>query len=136
GHAAAGERIAQVTGPDGTPLVAARGADAGTPQDPPPYRLTGHFDPYLLGYADRGLVLPPSLASRIATGGGFLMPCVLRDGMVVGTWRHTWRGAEMALRVEPLTGPPAPDLGEALDAEAADLSRFLAVPVGWEYGAV
>jgi hypothetical protein len=52
-------------------------------------RLLGHFDTYLLGYRDRSLALPAEFAPLIQTGGGFLTPHVVRDGLVVGTWRGT-----------------------------------------------
>ena len=95
-QSAAGARLTTVTGPSG-PLLTAPDAAAGAPTGE--VRLTGHFDPYLLGYRDRDLMLPPAFAARIATGGGFLMPCVLRDGAVVGTWRRAdARGAAVAGR--------------------------------------
>jgi hypothetical protein len=132
GRAAAGRRIAEVEGPDG-PLAVAAGTEP--PHRPAGVRLTGHFDPYLLGYADRDLLLAPSIARRIATGGGLLMPCVLYDGEVVATWRHTRRAAGLTLHVEPLAAPFPAAVEPALDAETADLGRFLSVPAGWEWAA-
>lgn len=133
-QAAAGERLAEVAGPDG-PLLAAAPAGAAVPALPPAgaVRLTGHFDPYLLGYGDRDLMLPPAVAGRIATGGGFLMPCVLRDGAVVATWRHERRSSGLGIRVEPLGVDPDRALSEGIDAEVADLGRFLGVPAHWEW---
>ncbi|MEV6006547.1 winged helix DNA-binding domain-containing protein [Streptomyces sp. NPDC051976] len=132
GQAAAGDRLTEVAGPAG-PLVTATGTGP-----PPPaadrVRLTGHFDPYLLGYADRDLLLAPAIAPRIATGGGFLMPCVLVDGAVVATWRHERRADHLTLRVEPLPTPtPPPDLTEPLTTATTDLARFLDVPTRWEW---
>jgi hypothetical protein len=130
-QAAAGDRLAAFDGPGGSLLVAA-GADVRVPP-PGAVRMTGHFDPYLLGYQDRDLMLPPAIAGRIATGGGFLMPCVLRDGAVVATWRHERRGSGLAVRVEPLAGAPDRALSDAVDAEVADIGRFLSVPARWEW---
>lgn len=134
GQAAAGERLAEVAGPDGPSVTA---ADAGAP--PPAtgqVRLTGHFDPYLLGYRDRDLLLPPVHARRIATGGGFLMPCVLRDGAVVGTWRHERRGGGLDIRVETFSGARPGVLSAGLDAEVRDIARFLGVPAAWHWAPV
>ncbi|MFJ2633385.1 winged helix DNA-binding domain-containing protein [Streptomyces sp. NPDC087422] len=135
GHRAAADRLAQVAGPDGEPLWAAAGTapPPARPADRPQVRLTGHFDPYLLGYQDRDALLDPAFSTRIATGGGMLMPCVLRDGAVVATWRHTWQGRRLTLRVEPLTGPlPAP-VAAGITAEVADIGRFLGTEAAWEW---
>ncbi|GAA3002947.1 winged helix DNA-binding domain-containing protein [Actinokineospora diospyrosa] len=80
----------------GLPLGKAR-AGFGEPGDPgepelvadpgPTTRLLGHFDTYLLGYKSRDGIVPPEFAKRVQAGGGFIMPVVLRDGVVVGTWR-------------------------------------------------
>lgn len=87
----------------------------------PTVRLVGHFDPYLLGYADKTAVVPPEYVSRVRTGGGFVTPTVLVDGRAVATWRLS--GA--ALTLEPFT-PWDHATRVAVDAEIADLSRFLA----------
>lgn len=82
--------------------------------------LLGHFDPYLLGYASRDLVLDPRHARSIQAGGGFVAAAVLVDGRVAGTWR---RGdGEWLQPFEPL----GEDVLAALDRERADVARFLA----------
>ncbi|MDN3355717.1 winged helix DNA-binding domain-containing protein [Actinomadura sp. DC4] len=91
-------------------------------------RLLGHFDPLLLGYRGRDLVLDPAYGKRIQAGGGFVQPAIVVDGRVAGTWRlnRSTRTAEIAL--EPFTGLP-PAVREALHAEAEDIGRFLGHPV-------
>lgn len=84
-------------------------------------RLLGHFDAYLLGYRGRELAVPTALARSIQSGGGFVMPAVAVDGRVVGTWRQ--RSTKDMIHVE-LT-----DSGDGVDAEVADLGRFLQRPV-------
>jgi winged helix DNA-binding protein len=82
--------------------------------------LLGHFDPYLLGYASRDLVLDPRHAARIQAGGGFVGPAVLVDGRVVGTWRRSkgdW--------IEPFE-PLDADVPVELEDERADVERYLA----------
>jgi hypothetical protein len=83
----------------------------------PQVALLGHFDPYLVGYASRDLVLDPRFAKRIQAGGGFVAPAILVDGRVVGTWRRDW--------LEPFA-PLADDVRAALEREQADVERFLA----------
>jgi hypothetical protein len=82
--------------------------------------LLGHFDPYLLGYTSRDLVLDARNARRIQAGGGFVGPAVVVEGRVVGTWRRDrdeW--LELFERV-------ADDARAVLAAERADVERFLA----------
>ena len=85
----------------------------------PHVALLGHFDPYLLGYASRDLVLDPRHASRIQAGGGFIAPAVLVDGRVVGTWR---RGARDWL--QPFA-PLGRDVVAQLEREHADVDRYV-----------
>ena len=94
--------------------------EATRPAAGPHVALLGHFDPYLLGYASRDLVLDPRFAKRIQAGGGFIAPAVLVDGRVAGTWR---RGRDDWLEpFQPLAG----DVLAALEREYADAERFLA----------
>lgn len=89
---------------------------------PAPARLLGHFDAYLLGYRGRDLAVPAELADRVQTGGGFVMPSVLVDGLVTGTWRSTTVGDTLA--VEVLADQDG-ELGAEIGNEVADLGRFL-----------
>jgi hypothetical protein len=86
--------------------------------------LLGHFDPYLLGYADRQLVLDARFAKRIQAGGGFIQPAILVDGVVAGTWRRTRRGEELDITLEPFERLTKNTVTE-LEREAADVARFL-----------
>ncbi|MCZ4119117.1 winged helix DNA-binding domain-containing protein [Streptomyces sp. H39-S7] len=130
GIRSAGEKLTEIAGPDG-PLWVLSGTD--TPPPAPSVRLIGHFDPYLLGYQDRDLLLDPSFARLVATGGGIISPCLLVDGEVVGTWRHErGPGGRLTVRVEPFRA-----LGDAavygIGAEVADLGRFLGAEADWEW---
>jgi hypothetical protein len=100
--------------------------DEAPPSDPV-VRLLGGYDTYLLGYRSRDLVLDPAHARRIHPGGGIIHPALLVDGMVAGTWRITRRRAGVEIAVEPFA-PLAPAVLAALDAEAADVGRFLGQP--------
>jgi hypothetical protein len=90
----------------------------------PQVALLGHFDPYLLGYADRDLVLDRHFARRIQAGGGFVQPAVLVDGRVVGTWRRQRSGDRLDVALELFEELPEGAAG-GLEREAADVSRFL-----------
>jgi hypothetical protein len=87
--------------------------------------LLGHFDPYLLGYRSRDLVLDPRFAARIQAGGGMINPALLAGGRVVGTWRGRHREGEIAIAVEPFEQLDG-DVQAALERERADIARFLA----------
>lgn len=109
----------------GLPLTKARAALAAAvppePVDPgPSVRLLSHFDDYLLGHADRELVVPQRFAELI-TRGGMVMPVVLVDGEVAGTWRLATPDQVEVTQVEADAA--------AVRAEVADLGRFLGVEV-------
>ncbi|GAA3385808.1 winged helix DNA-binding domain-containing protein [Cryptosporangium minutisporangium] len=104
------------------------GAAAEVPS-PGSIRLVGHFDPYLLGYADKTAVVPSEYVARVRTGGGFVTPTVLVDGEAVAIWRQ--KGA--ALTVEPFE-PLADDVRAAVEAEVTDIGRFLDTPVRLQMG--
>jgi hypothetical protein len=114
---------------DGRRLWAPKGAKA--PRAParaerPVVRLLARFDEYLLGWRGRDLVLDPGFATRIQAGGGWIHPAVVVDGRVAGTWRSRRAGGRLELTVEPFGRLPA-GTRPGLEAEAADLGRFLGV---------
>jgi hypothetical protein len=90
----------------------------------PAVRLVGHFDAYLLGYADRGFVAPAPFTSRVRTGGGFITPTVVVDGRAVATWRQQFAGDRLTVTVEPFDQADLP-AEKTLLAEVEDLARFL-----------
>lgn len=90
-------------------------------------RLVPSFDTSLLGYRGRDLALPAAHAHRVFPGGGWLHPAVLLDGRAIATWRTDRRASGLRLTVEPFSRLD-PALAPALDAEAADVARFLATP--------
>jgi hypothetical protein len=92
----------------------------------PVVRLLGRFDDYLLGWRGRDLVLDARFARRVAAG-GWVHPAVVVDGRVAGTWRARRAGGRLEVAVEPFAGRLPKGTGAALEAEAADLGRFLGV---------
>jgi hypothetical protein len=90
-------------------------------------RLLPAFDEHLLGWRDRSFAVPAARARRVRPGGGLIHPVVLVDGRALATWRRASRGGRLELRVEPFEELPA-GLRTVLEAEAADLNRFLGAP--------
>lgn len=115
-----------VDGPSGPAWMLAAAAQRPPRAVRPHAALLGHFDPYLLGYARRDLVLDHRFAGRIQTGGGFIQPAVLVDGRVVGTWRRQRSGDRLDVVPEPFEELPEAAL-PSLQREAADVARFLGV---------
>ena len=109
--------------PAGAPASRSRAAG-------PVVRLLGRFDDYLLGWRDRDLVLDARFARRIQAGGGWIHPAVVVDGRVAGTWRARRAGGRLAVTVAPFSGRLPRGTRPALEAEAADLGRFLGVETG------
>ncbi|MDQ3850110.1 MAG: winged helix DNA-binding domain-containing protein, partial [Actinomycetota bacterium] len=88
-------------------------------------RLLGAWDAYLLGYRHRALVVDERFARRLRPGGGIIRPAILVDGRVVATWRPGRARGTVTVSVAPFEDEPAPR--EALEAQVADLGRFLGV---------
>jgi len=112
---------------DGRRLWSAAPAGAGAGRAGGPLvRLLGRFDDYLLGWRGRDLVLDARFARRVQAG-GWVHPAVVVDGRVAGTWRARRAGGRLDVTVDPFSGRLPRGTRPALEAEAADLGRFLAV---------
>jgi hypothetical protein len=88
-------------------------------------RLLSHFDAYLLGCRNRGLVVAPRYNRRIQRGGGWLRPVAIVNGWAVATWSYNDKGKRQKAIVEPfeeLDSAIAPRLRSEVD----DIGRFLA----------
>jgi hypothetical protein len=85
----------------------------------PPPRLLGSFDPLLHGWVSREPILGGH--AGIVTDNGLFRPFALVDGRAAATWR--WQAGRVVL--EPFA-PLGDDVAAALDADAADVVRFLA----------
>jgi len=89
--------------------------------DLPPPRLLGAFDPLLHGWVDRSPVLGGHRG--VVTMNGVFRPFVLVDGLAVATWRLV--GSQVVLDPFDDLAELDPDVTAALDADAADVLRFL-----------
>lgn len=87
----------------------------------PPPRLLGAFDPVLLGWTSREAILGPHMS--LVTRNGMFHPFAMVDGRAVAKWGYA--GGKLTL--EPLQHLPAA-ISAALEADAADVERFLADP--------
>ncbi|MEW6555054.1 MAG: winged helix DNA-binding domain-containing protein [Actinomycetota bacterium] len=89
-------------------------------------KLLPAFDTYLLGYADRSLLVSDQHRKDVYHGGQTL-PVVLVDGAAAGTWRYERRGKRLAIEVKPFER--LDDTSSGLVAEEAeDVARFLGLP--------
>jgi hypothetical protein len=117
----------------GAPAWITTGTIARKPGKKPSVQLIGHFDEYLLGHASRELVLAPAFTKRIQVGGGFIQPAVLVDGRVLGTWKQQRKKDRLVVAVEPFEALPK-QAEAALEAEAADVGRFLGADAELQVG--
>ena len=99
-------------------LVDLAGRPAAAPLPPP--RLLGAFDPVLLGWTSRELLLGSN--QGIVTSNGLFRPFALVHGRAAATW--SLRAGEVAL--EPFRRLPRKDVS-ALERDAKDVIRFLGV---------
>lgn len=127
--AAIGSELAEVSAWGATlwaPTRVLEEAATGREADTDVVRLLGAFDTYLIGYRDRRqLVERPEDDGRVWHG-GLISPIVLVGGRVAATWKPERNARETVVRVTPI-GELDPALVPALEAEAADVGRFLGV---------
>jgi hypothetical protein len=99
-------------------------------------RLLPHFDPCLLGYADRDHVVAPEHRRIVWTGGGYVLPTAIHKGRAIATWRSQVRSGRLGVTVTPLTNGSVTSavVTNGLDAEVADIGRFLEDEASWSIG--
>ena len=95
------------------------------PNETPTVRLLGMWDEYLLSHRSRDLILEAAVASQVLVG-GVIQSTVVIDGRVAGVWRIIGSGRTRRLCVEAFS-PFSDEVRAALDAEVADIGRFLDV---------
>lgn len=74
----------------GRKLLDVRGAPRPPADTPAPLRLLGEWDNLLLAHADRTRMFDDSTRKRVVRKNGDVLPTILVDGTVAGTW---WCGA-------------------------------------------
>lgn len=96
-------------------------------QDHPPIvRLLPRYDTYLLGYADRSLIIDPAHVKRIYPGGGIIHPAVLVDGEVVGKWKTVRKQGKVEVEI---FGELSKGVREALESEIQAYELSLQKPL-------
>jgi hypothetical protein len=96
-------------------------------QGGPVVRLLPHFDPYLLGYANRDAAVPAEHGTKVWTGGGYVLPTVVADGRVLGTWSGARRGRRLEVSVTPFAATWDDAVRTGVESELEDIGRFAAV---------
>jgi hypothetical protein len=99
-----------------------RGAREPVPDRIPP-RLLGAFDPYLLGWRDRGFAVRAEHARRVHPGGGILRATATSDGSAIATWTARRRAGRLHVELDPFA-PLDPPTAAAFGEEIADVARF------------
>jgi uncharacterized protein YcaQ len=87
-------------------------------------RMLGNFDTYLLGWKDREFAVTGEHALHVKEGGGgWIRPVIVEDGIVVGGWRSSRKDGRLVISLN-LPKAERQRLGEAIEAEIADIARF------------
>ncbi len=101
--------------------------DDGVPGQRTVLALPG-FDEFLLGYADRSLVLAPQHADKVVPGGnGMFKKTIVAGGVVIGTWAAPARGRGIGVVPEPFDAVNGlrPAAQKSFELQAAKYRRFL-----------
>jgi hypothetical protein len=86
--------------------------------------MLGNFDTYLLGWKDRAFAVTGEHALHVKEGGGgWIRPVIVEDGIVVGGWRSSRKDGRLEISLN-LPKVERQRLGEAIEAEIADIARF------------
>jgi Winged helix DNA-binding domain len=95
---------------------------------PKSVRLLPAFDPYIVGFRPRSLLVDPEHEAKIFRPQAWFSPVVLVDGRAAGIWERERRGHRLEIRVQPFSrlsaatrraiGDEAERLGEFHDAPA------------------
>lgn len=95
------------------------------PEDTPaPARFVADFDNLILSHADRTRVIADAHRPAVITRNALVLPTILVDGFVAGTWKLARARQTAVLAVMPFAALPAA-AREELAAEAEPLARFL-----------
>jgi hypothetical protein len=89
-----------------------------------PARLLPQWDPVMVGWRERGLLLAPGHESVvIPDGGGLFRPVATVDGAVAATWGIARSGDRVAIHIDPFE-PLEPAVSAVLRVEAEGVARF------------
>lgn len=94
--------------------------------------LLPHFDPYLLGHAEKNDFLDASDYKRVFRKAGWVSPVVLLNGRVVGTWSYRRHGKRLSLEAVPFAHFSRM-IRTRIEEQAARLGSFLESPWDIEF---
>lgn len=86
-------------------------------------RLLPSYDPYLLGWKDRGFMVTDAHKHDLHPGGGILRATVIADGEAIGTWSHRRNGDRIKIDVNAFA-PLSAEVEEQVQREGLDVARF------------
>jgi hypothetical protein len=89
-----------------------------------PARFVADFDNLVLSHADRSRVIADEHRPVVVTKNGLVLPTILVDGFVAGTWKTTATRKVATLTITPFAPLPA-QAWEELAAEGEGLLRFI-----------
>jgi hypothetical protein len=92
-------------------------------------RLLPHFDPYLLGHAEKDHLVDAAHYKRVYRNQGWISPVVLLNGRIVGVWSYHRAGTRLCLEIEPFA-KFSKSIRRKIEEEAAGLGDFL--ETSWE----
>jgi hypothetical protein len=98
-----------------------------------PVEMLPSFDTYLMGHARRDHLVDRAFASGVSRTAGWISPCILLNGEVIGTWTHALKNGTLHITVTPFghmatsvkseVKKRARTIGDALSAEKTEV-RF------------
>jgi hypothetical protein len=97
-------------------------------------RLLPAFDPYVVGFRPRELLVDPREEARIFRPQAWFSPVVLVNGRAAGIWERERRGRRLEVRIEPFARLSAATR-KALAEETDRLGEFLDAPAELEVAA-
>ncbi|MFD6178388.1 MULTISPECIES: winged helix DNA-binding domain-containing protein [unclassified Isoptericola] len=110
--------------PDGRELLDLAGADLAPEDAAAPPRFLARWDQLLVAHDVRDRLVPPAVAPQVYRRNADVLPTLLVDGRVAGTWSTERDGERATLRVVELE-QVAPAVREEAEAEAAALLAYL-----------
>jgi hypothetical protein len=96
-------------------------------------RLLPHFDPYMLGHAEKDHLVNANHYKRIYSNQGWISPVVLLNGRVIGAWSYKRGGKRWSLEIEPFE-KFSRSIRDKIGEEAASLGNFLGASLGIKLG--
>ena len=109
---------------EGAELWDVPGASLVDEEAPVSARLVADYDNLLLSHADRRRVISDEHRRAVITKNGIVLPTILVDGLVAGTWSLQGQGDFLTLTVSPFA-TLTPATREELAAEAQSLAQCL-----------